>query len=312
MPTRKLVSFDWAMKRLLRSKANFAVLEGFLSELLRDDITITEILESESNADSGDGKVTRVDMKVRDHLGRQIIIELQHTRQGDYLQRMLYYASRAVTETLPRGQAYAKVERVISVNIVYFDVGQGNDYVYLGRNEFRGIHTQDTLTLSPEQRTAFGCDDVAELFPEYYILRVNKFDDVARDGLDQWVYFLKNEDIPGNFDAKGLREAKDTLDVMKLSETERHAYEAYQDDLHLQERWLLDGTHYQRTANHWLERQDSQREAVMAVLRQAYGEAGAALWFQRWRMFWMACAEMFGLRGGQEWGVGHYRFVRPE
>ncbi|OGV68223.1 MAG: hypothetical protein A3K19_32775 [Lentisphaerae bacterium RIFOXYB12_FULL_65_16] len=234
MPTRKLVSFDWAMKRLLRSKANFAVLEGFLSELLRDDITITEILESESNADSGDGKVTRVDMKVRDHLGRQIIIELQHTRQGDYLQRMLYYASRAVTETLPRGQAYAKVERVISVNIVYFDVGQGNDYVYLGRNEFRGIHTQDTLTLSPEQRTAFGCDDVAELFPEYYILRVNKFDDVARDGLDQWVYFLKNEDIPGNFDAKGLREAKDTLDVMKLSETERHAYEAYQDDLHLQ------------------------------------------------------------------------------
>ena len=85
----------------------------------------------------------------------------------------------------------------------------------------------------------------------------------------------------------------------------------FQRDLRIEQRWLVDGTHYQRTANHWLARQDAQREAVMAVLRQAYGEAGAALWFQRWRMFWMACAEMFGLRGGQEWGVAHYRFARP-
>jgi cyclopropane-fatty-acyl-phospholipid synthase len=84
----------------------------------------------------------------------------------------------------------------------------------------------------------------------------------------------------------------------------------FQDDLRIERRWLLDGTHYQRTANHWLARQDSQRDAVMAVLAEAYGPA-AGLWFQRWRMFWMACAELFGYAGGQEWLVAHYRFTRP-
>jgi cyclopropane-fatty-acyl-phospholipid synthase len=82
-----------------------------------------------------------------------------------------------------------------------------------------------------------------------------------------------------------------------------------QDALALEQRWLLPGTHYQRTANHWLQRQDASRDEVMAVLREAYG-ADAARWQQRWRMFWMACAELFGYDGGQEWLVGHYRFSK--
>lgn len=84
----------------------------------------------------------------------------------------------------------------------------------------------------------------------------------------------------------------------------------YQRDLHLERRWLIDGTHYQRTADHWLANQDRHRDAVMSVLADAYGKALAPLWFQRWRMFWMACAELFGYAGGQEWLVAHYRFVR--
>ena len=82
-----------------------------------------------------------------------------------------------------------------------------------------------------------------------------------------------------------------------------------QDALALEQRWLLPGTHYQRTANHWLQRQDASRDEVMTVLREAYG-ADAARWQQRWRMFWMACAELFGYDGGQEWLVGHYRFSK--
>jgi cyclopropane-fatty-acyl-phospholipid synthase len=84
----------------------------------------------------------------------------------------------------------------------------------------------------------------------------------------------------------------------------------FQRDLQIERRWHVDGTHYQRTANHWLANQDARRETVMAILRKAYGEH-ASLWFQRWRMFWMACAEMFGYARGQEWLVAHYRFVRP-
>jgi len=83
-----------------------------------------------------------------------------------------------------------------------------------------------------------------------------------------------------------------------------------QEHLKIEAQWRVSGTHYQRTANHWLANQDGQREAVLAALRAAYGPADAALWFQRWRMFFMAVAELFGYDGGTEWLVGHYRFVR--
>ena len=83
----------------------------------------------------------------------------------------------------------------------------------------------------------------------------------------------------------------------------------FQDALRIEDRWLVDGTHYERTANHWLANQDARRDDVMAILRQAYGDA-APLWFQRWRMFWMACAELFGYDGGREWIVAHYRFAK--
>jgi len=85
----------------------------------------------------------------------------------------------------------------------------------------------------------------------------------------------------------------------------------FQQHLQLQQRWLLDGTHYERTANHWLANQDREKDAVMAVLRQTYGDTSAALWHQRWRMFWMACAELFGYQQGQQWQVAHYLFNRP-
>ena len=85
----------------------------------------------------------------------------------------------------------------------------------------------------------------------------------------------------------------------------------FQRDLRIEEQWRLNGRHYARTANLWLANQDTHRDEVMRVLTDAYGAALAPLWHQRWRMFWMACAELFGYAGGNEWGVAHYRFVRP-
>jgi len=84
----------------------------------------------------------------------------------------------------------------------------------------------------------------------------------------------------------------------------------FQQHLQLDQRWLLDGTHYQRTANHWLDNQDAARAQLMPILQATYGEAAARIWWQRWRMFWMACAELFGYDQGQQWLVAHYLF-RP-
>ena len=229
---RRLVSFDWAMKKLLRSKANFGILEGFLSELLNDDIHILQILESEGNKETFEDRFNRVDLKVMDNQKKIIIIEIQFERQFDFLQRILYGTSKAITEHMKETDPYSKVSKIISINILYFQLGDGKDYIYHGKTKFLGIHNNEELQLSLKQKEAFNVENVSDIYPEYYLLEVTNFNNTAKTTLDQWIYFLKNEEIKDNFTAKGLIEAKTALDVLKMSDVERLSYENYQKQLH--------------------------------------------------------------------------------
>ena len=94
----KYIRFDWAVKRLLRHKANFGVLEGFLTVLLGEDIHIIEILESESNQQTPEDKFNRVDIKARNSKDEIIIVEIQNTREIYYLERILYGVAKTITE----------------------------------------------------------------------------------------------------------------------------------------------------------------------------------------------------------------------
>jgi predicted transposase/invertase (TIGR01784 family) len=232
--SRKLISFDWAIKKILRSKANFGILEGFLSELLFTDIQILEVLESEANQETEDNKFNRVDIKVKDRDQKIYIIEVQFSRELDYLQRILYSSSKVIIEHLPKGAPYSEVSKVISVNILHFDFGKGDDYIYHGTTRFIGLHNQTELELSTEQKNLYAAQKIADLYPEYYLIELRNFNNIAKDPLDEWVYFLKNEEIEENFTAKGLQEAKETLDVLKMKPQERLAYERHQEELHYQ------------------------------------------------------------------------------
>jgi len=230
-----LIRFDWAMKKLLRSKANFGILEGFLSELLKHDLKILKILESESNKDGKDGKQNKVDILVELESKEIVLIEVQVNTQHDYFYRMLFGSSRIVTEYLKEGEPYANIKKVYSVNILYFDLGHGEDYVYHGTTSFKGIHKNDKLDLNEKQKKLYQKKYVHEVYPEYYLIKVNQFDDMAKDRLDEWIYFLKNEEIRDNFKAKGLLEAKEKLTTLKLPTKEKQEYKKYLDNLHYQE-----------------------------------------------------------------------------
>lgn len=231
--SKKLIRFDWAIKRLLRNKANFVVLEGFLSELLFDNIKIEQILESESNQESDDDKFNRVDILTQNSKNELIIIEIQSSYEIDYFHRMAYGVSKSISENLNLGQKYSEIKKVISVNIVYFDLGQGQDYIYKGKTDFIGIHQKDLLGLSEKQKTTFLKEEVSNIFPEYYLLKVNQFNDNAKDTLDEWVYFLKNSEVKDDFKAKGLKEAGEVLDIMRLPKDDEYGYNRYLDSLHL-------------------------------------------------------------------------------
>lgn len=226
------IRFDWAMKRLLRNKANYVVLEGFLSSLLGKKFKIHRFLESESNQEDEDDKYNRVDILAENE--QLCIIEVQNSREQTYFHRMLYGVSKAITEYIGLGKPYEAVRKVYSINIVYFELGQGKDYVYHGKTEFVGEHEpHDTLKLSIRQNEKFfGIKDdklelrksPGDLFPEYYILRVNDFDKVATTPLDEWIEFLKTGSISSKATAAGLPEARERLRVDSLSQKDKQAY----------------------------------------------------------------------------------------
>lgn len=228
---KNYIRFDWAMKRLLRNKANYAVLEGLLTTLLNEKIIIKRLLESESNQEEEYDKYNRVDILAENSKDELILIEIQNNNEYAYFQRMLFGASKLVTEYINRGEGYEKVRKVYSINIVYFSLGQGKDIVYHGKTEFRGIHNGDLLELSPFQKQTFKVDAVSQLYPEYYILKVNDFNQVAKTPLEEWIYYLNTGEIPETATAPGLSEARERLQIAQMSKGEQDAYYRHLDNI---------------------------------------------------------------------------------
>ena len=217
----RYIRFDWAIKRLLRQKANFGVLEGFLTVFLGEQI------KSEGNQQMADDKFNRVDIKAKNTKGDIILIEIQNTRELYYLERVLYGVAKAVTEHLHLGQDYSGVKKVYSISILYFDIGVGTDYLYHGQNQFVGVHTHDHLQVNTKERGAIVKRLPSEIFPEYILVRVNEFDKVAVTPLEEWVRYLKDGIITSGTTAPGLEEAREKLRYYSMSPEERYAYDEH-------------------------------------------------------------------------------------
>lgn len=223
----RYIRFDWAIKRLLRQKANFGVLEGFLTVFLGEKITIVELLESEGNQLSVDDKFNRVDIKALNSKGEIIIIEIQNTRELYYLERILYGVAKAITEHIHLGDSYYKVKKIYSISVLYFDIGIGQDYLYHGQNQFIGVHSKDQLLVNTKERDAIVSRLPSEIFPEYILIRVNEFNEVAVTPLEEWMSYLKDGTIRPDTTAPGLGEAREKLRYYSMTPSERHAYDEH-------------------------------------------------------------------------------------
>ena len=230
----RYIRFDWAIKRLLRNKANFGVLEGFLTVLLNKEIHILDILESEGNQQNEDDKFNRVYIKARDQDDDIIIIEVQITRDLYYLERILYGVAKAINEHIELGHIYSEVKKVYSVSILYFDIGKGDDYLYHGQNIFTGVHTGDFLQVTSKEKNALVRRLPAEIFPEYFLIRVNEFDKVAVTPLEEWIDYLKSGYIRPDTKAPGLEEARRKLVYYNMDAAEREAYDRHIDAIMIQ------------------------------------------------------------------------------
>jgi predicted transposase/invertase (TIGR01784 family) len=231
-----LICFDWAAKRLLQQKSNFVVMEGLLSALLDEDIRIVRILESEGNQETASYEFNRVNMLAENGKGELVVVEVQNSRELSYFYQMLYGVSRAMTKYIWKGDEYEKIKKRYSLNIVYFDLEQSGDYLYSEGVTFTGVHTKDELILTERQRELLIYGNTGNIVTESYIIRVNEFNENVVTPLDEWILFLKTGEIPENASAKGLAEARDCLQVDKLSKEERKAYKAYMESVLFEKR----------------------------------------------------------------------------
>jgi len=233
MSDKKLIRFDWAMKTLLRDKANFDVLEGFLSALFEDDsIKILKILESETNSQDENDKFNRVDLLVEDSENRKIYIEIQNTRETDYLESLLYATSKIIVEHQDLGDDFKNISKVVSISILYFNLGFGDDYIYYGTNEFRGLNTGNKFvvkkridiskTIEPKYKFV-----EKKIFPEYYLITVERYQNVVKKRIDEWIYMIKNSEVADGSSSKNIEKARQKLAKMNMTEEERKRYEKF-------------------------------------------------------------------------------------
>lgn len=195
----RYIRFDWAIKRILRDKANKEVLEGLITVLLEEPVTITEILESESKTmvstnrqERLEDKGNRVDVKAKTSEGEYIIVEVQLTKERDFFQRILFGTATAITDQIEMGQDYDVIKKVYSINILYFNFGSGDDYAFHGLTTFRGMTNKNAVLefnnknerkyMDSERRRITSPDEV---FPEYFLLIVDRFNEVAKTPIEE-------------------------------------------------------------------------------------------------------------------------------
>ena len=230
-PIRNLLSFDWAAKTILRQKENHEILEGLLTVLLGEEIRIVELLESESNPEYEKAKFNRVDIKAKDAKGELMLVEIQFRREIHYMQRILFSTSKAVVEHVQKGDVYRNIRKIYSINILYFSLGVGDDYLYRGYTSFTGVNNHQRLKVSLKDKNLFRNVDTSEIFPEYFLLRVNAFKGEPRNHLEEWMRYLQEGLISPDTTAPGLKAAYDKLCMLNLSEKERYAYDRFAYDL---------------------------------------------------------------------------------
>lgn len=217
------IRFDWAIRQLLREKANFGVLEGFLTVFLGEKITLLEIPENEDNPLPPGERLNRIVIKARNSRDETILIEIQNLRKLHYFERLLY----GVPNALPRREACRDVKKIYSISILYFDIGKGNDYLYYGGNDLTGAHTGDPLELTIKEKSVIITPRPADTVREYVLIRLNAFEQNAVTPLEEWMTYLKTGIIRFGTTAPGLGEARGKLSYFAMTSPERRAYEEY-------------------------------------------------------------------------------------
>jgi hypothetical protein len=229
MDDRKLITFDYAIKYLLRGKDSYDLLGGFLSELMSRHVVVDSLLGEETNKIDKEEKINRVDIKAKIDDGEIAVFEIQFHQESDFFGKVLFGTSKALTEQVGEGEEEYFMRKVYSINVVFGNrVKAKREYMFHGKfSGFRGVHFEDEPIIPFAQIPYKGSKEHVEIHPEYYLILPDMFDETLRGKFDEWIYVLKRNEVKDEFTAAGIAEARVKLKLMNLPKDKRAEYEKY-------------------------------------------------------------------------------------
>ena len=230
MAGKTLISFDYAIKFLLKDRSGYEIVEGFISSLLQSEgygpVKIKMLLESESNREEADLKKSVADVVVEDEQGNSYIVEIERSFTASFIHKACFNSSRLIIDSVKGGSDFSTIKKIFHITILYFEWNQMKTPVYHAQmvaNEV-GSHTPLDLEFFDTKGTKF---EVHDVFPEFFFICVPLFNDVIKQELDEWLYVMKNSEIKDDFKSPYMKQVEERLSILKMNQEERYAYIKY-------------------------------------------------------------------------------------
>jgi len=230
MDDKTLISFDYAIKYLLKHKSDYDIVEGFISAVISScgypPVKIKTLLESASNKEDSDLKGSIADLVVEDLSGVKYVVEIDRSYTNLFLHKACFNSSRLIVDSIYGNDDYSTIKKIININLAYFAFGDIKVPLHYGKTVFYEIdkdHPQN-LHLANVGLKYF---DINNIFPEYLVISVPLFDDVVKSELDEWLYVMKHSKVKEDFKSPYMKKVAARLAILKMTPAERRHYQEY-------------------------------------------------------------------------------------
>ena len=228
---KPLISFDFAIKYLLKNKGDYDIIEGFISALFASQgyppIKINALLDTESNKETLELKKSIADLVVEDEEGNKYIVEIERSYTPHFIHKACFNSSRLVVDGIYGTQDYTTIKKIFHISLLYFSTKEMLKPIYHGKTIVHEVDTKHPVDvrIANEGLVIFNTPNV---FPEYFFISVPMFDDIINSEIDEWLYVMKHSDIKQSFKSPYMAKVAERLAVIKMSAAERNEYIYYQ------------------------------------------------------------------------------------
>ena len=228
---KPLISFDYAIKYLLKNKGDYDSIEGFISALLAAQgyppVKINALLDGESNKEELELKRSIADLVVEDAEGHKYIVEIERAYTPNFMHKACFNSSRIVVDGIYGNQDYTTIKKVFHISLLYFSTKEMQKPIYHGKTIVHQVDTKHPVDvkIANEGMVIFNTPNI---FPEYFFISVPVFDDIINAEIDEWLYVMKHSDIKKDFKSPYMAKVAERLAVIKMSTNERNEYIHYQ------------------------------------------------------------------------------------